>query len=121
MVNNMTSDDLDRVFMALADSSRRRMVVELAEHGELSIGVASDDLDLSPAAITKHVKVLESAGLVRRRLDGRRHVLSLESDRLLLAEDWIDRYRTLWTSSLGRLARLAEELEEGQLEEGGRS
>jgi len=47
-----------------------------------------------------------------RRLDGRRHVLSLESQRLLLAEDWIDRYRTTWSASLDRLARLAAELEE---------
>jgi DNA-binding transcriptional ArsR family regulator len=59
------------------------------------------------------VKVLEQAGLVRRRLEGRRHLLSLEADHLLLAEDWIDRYRTFWTSSLARLADLAAELEQG--------
>ncbi len=59
------------------------------------------------------VRVLEDAGLVSRRLDGRRHVLSLESDRLLLAEDWIDRYRRMWTRSADRLARLAAELEPG--------
>lgn len=106
-----TSSVLDRVFMALADSSRRHIVVSLAERGELSVGEASKGLDLSPAGVTKHVKVLQDAGLVHRRLDGRRHVLSLESERLLLAEDWIDRYRTVWTTSLARLADVAESLE----------
>jgi DNA-binding transcriptional ArsR family regulator len=114
MVNNTTIDEstLDQIYSALADRSRRRILTRLAIHGELSIGDASDGLELSPAGITKHVKVLEAAGLVHRRLDGRRHVLSLESDRLLLAEDWIDRYRNLWTESLDRLSRLAVELED---------
>lgn len=102
---------LDRVYMALADPSRRSILAELARRGELSVGDASAGLELSPAGVTKHVKVLEDAGLVTRRLAGRRHLLSLESDRLLLAEDWIDRYRTLWTESLGRLAELAAQLE----------
>lgn len=114
MVKDQLRDpDLDRIFMALADSSRRSMVAQLAEHGELSIGDASAGLALSPAGITKHVKVLEDAGLVARRVDGRRHVLRLESERLLLAEDWIDRYRTIWTTSLSRLADLAAQLEQG--------
>lgn len=115
MVNNdIHRDDLDRLFLALADASRREIVSALARSGALSVGEASASLDLSPAGITKHVKVLEDAGLVSRRLDGRRHVLSLEADRLLLAEDWIDRYRTLWSTSLNRLADLAKELEEGE-------
>ena len=115
MVNYKSNiDDLDRLFLALADSSRREIVSTLAQRGALSVGEASAGLDLSPAGITKHVKVLEDAGLISRRLDGRRHVLSLEADRLLLAEDWIDRYRTLWNTSLNRLADLAKELEEGE-------
>jgi DNA-binding transcriptional ArsR family regulator len=103
---------LDVVFGALADPSRRSMVRRLAEVGELPVGDAAADLDLSPAGVSKHVKVLESAGLVRRRVDGRQHLLSLESEPLLLAEDWIDRYRTLWSTSLDRLAALAAELED---------
>lgn len=105
---------LDRVFMALSDSSRRSIVAQLAEHGELSIGDASKGLELSPAGVTKHVKVLEDARLVVRRIEGRRHLLSLEVRRLQLAEDWIDRYRTFWTESVGRLADLASELEQGE-------
>jgi DNA-binding transcriptional ArsR family regulator len=103
---------LDRVFTALSDRSRRHIVAQLCERGPLSVGEASADLDLSPAGVTKHVRVLEDAGLVSRRLDGRRHVLSLESSHLLLAEDWIDRYRKIWTTSLDRLAGLAIELEQ---------
>jgi DNA-binding transcriptional ArsR family regulator len=104
---------LDRTFMALADGSRRSIVRQLAERGELSVSEAATELDLSPAGITKHVKVLEDAGLLRRRVEGRRHLLSLQSDRLLLAQDWIDRYRTFWTQSSSRLAALAEELDAG--------
>jgi DNA-binding transcriptional ArsR family regulator len=105
---------LDRAFLALADASRRSIVARLASSGELSVGDASADLDLSPAGVSKHVKVLEDAGLVRRRVEGRRHLLSLEGDRLLLAQDWIDRYRTTWTQSLGRLADLAAEIEQDE-------
>jgi DNA-binding transcriptional ArsR family regulator len=113
MVNQSVIEDrLDVVFAALSDSSRRHIVAQLAERGTLSVGEASDGLELSPAGVTKHVKTLERAGLVNRRLDGRRHVLSLESERLLLAQDWIDRYRTIWTASLDRLATLAAELEQ---------
>jgi len=108
----MEVERLDRVFKALSDRSRRSIVARLAERGSLSVREASEQLDLSPAAVSKHLKVLEDAGLIDRRLDGRRHVLSLESARLLLAEDWIDRYRTTWAASLDRLARLAVELEE---------
>jgi DNA-binding transcriptional ArsR family regulator len=104
--------ELDVLFGALSDRSRRTMVRRLAESGELSVGDASSALDLSPASVSKHVKVLETAGLVHRRVEGRQHLLSLESSRLLLAEDWIDRYRTLWTTSLDRLAALAAELED---------
>jgi DNA-binding transcriptional ArsR family regulator len=104
-------DRLDLVFGALADRSRRAMVRRLATAGELPVGEAATDLELSPAGISKHVKVLEGAGILRRRVEGRRHVLALESEPLLLAEDWIDRYRSTWTTSLARLADLAAELE----------
>lgn len=111
MANYHEAVELDRVYLALADASRRHIVAQLAERGELSVGEASDGLALSPAGVTKHVRMLQDAGLVTRRLDGRRHLLSLESHRLLLAEDWIDRYRVMWTQSLHRLASLAEHLE----------
>lgn len=102
------------MYSALADGSRRTILANLATRGELSVGEAAADLSLSPAGITKHVKVLERAGLIRRRLDGRRHVLSIEGDGLILARDWIDRYRALWTDSLRRLADLAAEIERAE-------
>ena len=111
VINLKEVERLDRVFKALSDSSRRSIVTQLAERGSLSVREASEQLELSPAGVTKHLKVLEDAGLINRRLDGRRHVLSLESERLLLAEDWIDRYRRTWQTSLDRLARLASDLE----------
>ncbi len=112
--SQLAPETLDKVFLALADTSRRSILSELAERGTLSVGDASSGLGLSPAGISKHVKVLEDAGLVTRRHEGRRHLLSLESQRLLLAEDWIERYRSLWAQSLTRLAALAADLEEGE-------
>ncbi len=108
----MEPERLDQVFKALADRSRRSIVAQLATRGALSVSEASEDLELSPAGVSKHLRVLEDAGVITRRLEGRRHVLSLESERLLLAQDWIDRYRTTWTASLDRLARLAAEIEQ---------
>lgn len=109
-----TPEQLDQVFKALADSSRRSIVAQLATRGELSVSEASENLELSPAGVSKHLRVLEDAGVISRRLEGRRHVLSLESERLLLAQDWIDRYRTTWTASLDRLAQLAAEIERAE-------
>ncbi len=115
MANRQTAlpANLDAVFLALGDASRRAILTRLAARGTLSVGDASAGLELSPAGISKHIKVLENAGLVTRRHEGRRHLLSLESRRLLLAEDWIERYRTMWTQSLTRLAALAADLDEG--------
>lgn len=117
MMNSTEERELDQLFTALADPSRRAILRRVATHGRLSVGDASEGLDLSPAAISKHVKVLERAGLVERHLDGRRHILSLEAERLLLAEDWIARYRTLWTTGAERLAALAASLDEQTVEE----
>jgi len=118
MVNDGDQRELDRVLMALADESRRTIIATLATGGELSVGDASAGLELSPAGVSKHIKVLEDAGIVRRRLDGRRHLLSLEDESMRLASDWIDRYRHLWTASLTRLADLAAALEHEEHSDG---
>ena len=106
--------DLDGIFGALSDPSRRHIVTRLAEHGTMAIGDAADGLDLSPAAISKHVRVLEDAGMVRREVVGRRHLLALEEQSMLLASDWIVRYRSMWKSSLQRLADAVRDIERGE-------
>ena len=87
----MTRDfgNLDAVFHALANDSRRKMLGRLAL-GELTVGQLADPLPLSLAAASKHLQVLERAGLVHRTVDGRRHVCRLDPEPLTSACQWID-------------------------------
>ena len=93
-VSRTTSHEqqLDKVFMALADASRRRLVQRLAQ-GECRVGDLAAPFDISLAAVSKHIKVLEGAGLVRRRVAGREHYCALVPEHLGGALDWITIYR----------------------------
>lgn len=100
--------NLDRVFHALSDPTRRAIIGQLAG-GERSIGQLAAPFDISFAAASKHVKVLETAGLVRRKVAGRNHFCSLQAAPLATAEAWIRHYERYWTQSLDRLEALIEE------------
>lgn len=93
---------LDHVFHALADPTRRAMLRTLAA-GERKIGDLAAPHAMSFAAASKHVRVLERAGLVRRRVEGRAHVCRLEPAPLAGADEWLRFYQSLWTSSLDAL------------------
>jgi DNA-binding transcriptional ArsR family regulator len=97
-------------FAALADPTRRAMVARLAGGGELTVGelAAAAPTPLTPPAVSKHVAVLERAGLVERRRVGRTHRCRLVTAPLDEAAEWLDERRRTWTS---RLERLAAELE----------
>jgi DNA-binding transcriptional ArsR family regulator len=100
---------LDRCFGALSHPARRRLV-EVLSTGPASVGEASRGLGLSKAAVTKHVRVLEDAGLVERAVEGRTHRLRLVQPRLAGPADWLDRQRGLWESKLNTIeAMLGEE------------
>jgi DNA-binding transcriptional ArsR family regulator len=99
-----SKDPLDRVFMALADPTRRALVHRLTA-GEQPMGVLAAGFDISLAAVSKHVKVLEAAGLVHRRVDGRTHWIELAPEQLTGALDWISIYRNFWHNRLQALAR----------------
>ena len=100
---------LDRSFGALAHPARRHLVEVLAQ-GPASVGDASRGLGLSKAAVTKHVRVLEDAGLVARAVEGRTHRLRLVEPTLDAPASWLDRQRRLWESKLDTIeAVLAEE------------
>ena len=86
---------LDRSFLALSHPVRRSIVQRLAD-GPASVGEASGGLGVSKPAVTKHLKVLERAGLVRRTRAGRTHVLRLEPSSLEAATDWLELHRGLW-------------------------
>jgi DNA-binding transcriptional ArsR family regulator len=95
---------LDRSFLALSHPVRRAIVERLAE-GPASVGEATRGLAVSKPAVTKHLKVLENAGLVRREVEGRTHRLSLETGSLAEAEEWLELHRSLWESKFDAVER----------------
>lgn len=96
---------LDITFRALADPTRRLLLTRLAQ-GEATVTELAQPYDASLAAISKHLQVLERAGLLRRRVEGRSHYLSLEASPLLEALTWLAAYREFWDVSLASLAEL---------------
>jgi DNA-binding transcriptional ArsR family regulator len=102
---------LDQVFAALSDSTRRKLVHALAE-GEKTVGELAEPFAMSLVAVSKHLKVLEAAGLVRRRVDGRKHYCTLAPEMLTGALDWIAIYRNFWDQRLNALAGLIEQNDE---------
>lgn len=102
------SDILDNVFRAMADPTRRAMVRRLA-HGEQSVTELAKPFEMSLAAASKHVKVLETAGLVSRTIHGRRHVCSLNREPLSEARQWLQHYEAFWNERLDALERVLSE------------
>lgn len=96
---------LDGVFHALADPTRRAMLRALAG-GERRIGDLAAPFDMSFAAVSKHVRVLEGAGLVKRRVEGRAHVCRIEPAPLAQAVEWLRFYEAFWTARLDALDAL---------------
>ena len=93
---------LDTVFHALADPTRRAMLRRLAD-GERGIGDLAAPFDMSFAGASKHVRILERAGLVRREVRGRTHVCALEAGPLAEADQWLSFYQRFWTERLDAL------------------
>lgn len=100
---------LDAVYRALADGSRRAIVWRLAAEGELKVTDLARPFDMSLNAVSKHIKVLEQAGLVHRRKAGRDHWLSLESEPLAAAYSWIGLYQRFWETRIDALERYVTE------------
>jgi DNA-binding transcriptional ArsR family regulator len=96
---------MDSVFHALAHGARRDMLGRLAGR-ELTVGELAEPLAMSLAAASKHVKVLERAGLIRRTVDGRRHVCRVEPAPLASAAAWLRFYEPYWTERLDALEEL---------------
>ena len=94
---------LDRAFHALGDGTRRQMVSMLARQGALSATELQAPFDAAQPTISKHIKVLEQAGLVRRQVDGRVHRFLIKGRALREAEDWIARHRQFWEGTLAQL------------------
>jgi DNA-binding transcriptional ArsR family regulator len=99
---------LDRRFQALAHPARRTILSRVAA-GETSVGQAGGGLGLTKPAVSKHVRLLEEAGLLRRTVVGRQHVLRLEGEAFLEAARWLERHRRLWEAKLDEVDRFLAE------------
>jgi DNA-binding transcriptional ArsR family regulator len=101
---------LDRTFGALADPTRRRILAQLTK-GEACVTGLAQPHAMSLAAVSKHLVVLEKAGLVKRRRKGRVHSLALEAKPMRQAQAWIDRYRQFWEGNLDRFEKYLDKLQ----------
>ena len=104
MVEYQTSE-LDSVFHALGDATRRRMLAQLSS-GEQTVSELAEPYSMSLAAASKHIKALESAGLITREVQGRTHICRLNAAPLASAHDWLNFYEKFWTRSLDALEAL---------------
>jgi len=104
----VTNDhQLDLIFAALADSTRRAILAQLAE-GDATVGELALPFEISRPAISKHLRVLERAGLVRTTRDGRLSRCGLDAAPMRDAAEWVDTYRVFWESRLDALTRYLE-------------
>ena len=104
------ADRLNATFLALADPTRRAILARLAL-GEASVNELAEPFDMSQPAISKHLKMLERAGLVSRGRDAQRRPCRLEAASLEAAHAWLERYREIWDMNFSRLDSLLEELQ----------
>jgi DNA-binding transcriptional ArsR family regulator len=100
--------EIDTVFHALSDATRRLMLRELTQ-GERTVGQLAEPHAMSLAAASKHIRVLEGAGLVRREIQGRTHLCRLDPGPLATAHEWLSFYERFWTDRLDALERLLKE------------
>jgi DNA-binding transcriptional ArsR family regulator len=105
-----TPDRLDAAFLALSDPTRRAILARLAL-GEASVAELAEPFDISQPAISKHLKILERAGLVTVGQDAQRRPRRLEPTVLAEANAWLERYREIWEANFERLDTLLEEMQ----------
>ena len=106
-----TMENLDQTFSALSDPTRRAILARLAM-GEASVGELAGPFDISLPAVSRHLKVLESAHLIEREKDAQFRRCRLNAGPLRDAADWISRYKEFWEDQLGALADYLNEMKE---------
>src|SRR5215468_2289221 len=110
MVTQASARHLDATFAALADPTRRAIIARLAS-GEATVNELAEPFAMTQPAVSKHLKVLERAGLISRDRDAQRRPSRLEPRRLAEASAWLDKYRQFWEASFARLDTVLEELQ----------
>ena len=107
-MNPQTTDPLSAAFSALADPTRRAILARLAQ-GETSVGDLVKPFAISGPAISRHLRVLEKARLIERKVDARWRICRLNAPGLRVADDWLSQYRAFWEHSLDRLVEVLEQ------------
>lgn len=107
------SGSLDAVFAALADPTRRAILTRLAR-GEASVNELAAPFDMTQPAVSKHLKVLERAGLIEREMDRQRRPARLKAKPMADAVEWLEQFRQFWSASFDQLDGLLEELKRTQ-------
>jgi DNA-binding transcriptional ArsR family regulator len=100
-------ESLNRVFFAIADPTRRAVLARLAD-GELTVTAIAAPFAMSLAAVSKHIRVLEQAGLLKRTRQGREHRLRFVAQPLQSAAEWVNQYDRFWTEHLDHIKEAAE-------------
>ena len=108
----MTVDQLSTTFSALADPTRRAILAQLAR-GEATVNELAEPFPITLQAVSKHLKVLERAGLIARGRSAQLRPSRLQGDALREASDWLSEYRRFWEGSFDRLGRHLHELQKG--------
>lgn len=109
-------DQLDKVFKALSDRTRREILRKLSKRAA-TVSELADPLDMSLPAASKHIKVLEYAGLVKREKSGRVYTCTFQAEPIATVDSWLDQYRIYWNAQLDELAEFFEGDEEGHGDE----
>jgi DNA-binding transcriptional ArsR family regulator len=109
----LLDEELDRAFAALADPTRRAILARLTS-GEAGVLDIAEPFPMSQPAISKHLKVLEAAGLVSRRRQAKQNLCRLEAGRLKDVVDWLGTYREFWEASFARLDEYVDTLSTGR-------
>ena len=109
-----SSDRLDATFAALADPTRRAILARLAS-GEASVNELAEPFSMTQPAISKHLKVLERAGLISRGQDAQRRPRRIEVKPFAEATEWLEKYRRIWAGNFQRLDALLEQMKSAEL------
>ena len=117
MVQLQTADPLSTTFAALADPTRRAILARLAS-GEASVTELAEPFDMSLPAVSKHLKVLERAGLIARSREAQWRRCRLDAGPMRQASDWLDEYREFWEDRLDRLEAYLAELQQPKKKKG---
>lgn len=107
---NIPTDRLSEIFMALADPTRRH-ILELLSKGDATVNELAKPFSMTLPAVSKHLKVLERAGLISRRRNAQWRPCRLEAEALKEGADWMDQYRELWEESLSNLESYVQKLQ----------